>query len=341
MKGLHQVLAPVASSEYEFSDSRVYDIRLDFSGIAYYHCYFLVKGERLVRTAAAADAAEGVQSAAASAEEAEEEMTIDDNNKCVTCGGYYICLDLLAEKICNAVCALKVPRYKLTVCLDGEKRPLMKKRENERRAKYADHKSKFIKRVVKTYAEEVLELARAKGRLGEFEVLKNDFEADASVTEDADVALTTDGDVFLLGLSVPRLEVTAFFKPKGMTFVNMEEARLMGVSKFLYFSCIAGNDYLPSIYAPQDYPSMFAKMSNCSIEQSYRSICTRLRPKKKLYKCVDDVRPVVSRWLKCVRAYVKYVKSHDSRFLDDFEEDLESIKQCDPGTVLVCLNADA
>lgn len=316
VKGLLQILEPYL--KYQMDEKKeVADVYIDFSGIIYMLTYSLVEGED---------------------EDIKKEICIKHVGDKLVGNGYYIKLKNLQSKIYALINNLPYESYHVVFCLDGDKRPLMKKKELEKRGKYASRKSLFIKNIIHNYNELILNDVcnnKRPSKVKSIKIKKAIYEADSLVSKGT-LAITTDSDIFLLGLFKKKLECIAFYKQKGrLMYLDMTPFRNDDIYKYIYFSCFAGNDYLPNLYSPKCYLTLFENMSN-NLCDCYRNIHQKMRPRPIIYTTESEVEPHVKVWLSNIKAYLQYLASGESLYLDSFNDDF-NIKQCLPKCVYECL----
>lgn len=315
VKGLLQILEPYL--KYTLEEKNVIGmVHVDFSGIIYMLSYSLVEGDD---------------------EDPQKEIQVIQSENRLVGNGYYIKLQNLQRKIYGLISNLPYRSYHIVFCLDGDKRPTMKKKELERRGKYASRKSLFIKNMIHKYSDLILQGMSTKksSKILSIKIQKASYEADALVAKGT-MAITTDSDIFLLGLYRKKLDCVVFYRQKGrLMYLEMTPFRNSKMYRYLYFACFAGNDYLPKLYSPKYSSMLFENMSE-NLCECYKNIYLKLRPRPIIYKTVTEVEPHVRVWLANIKAYLQYLASGESLYLDSFNDDF-NIKQCLPKAVYECL----
>lgn len=267
------------------------------------------------------------------AKDVEKADKILKNTNCVVKNGLYVDIKKLCAKLNFLINQLPYTQYDVLFCMDGDKRPMMKQTELAKRSKYTSPQSTFIKMIINQHGEEIvhrIKTAPHPSKVKSVAMRKSEHEADALVAKGT-LAMTTDSDIFLLSLYNANMDYIAFCRKGQLHYLDMSVVKHISNRRFIYFSCIAGNDYLPNIYNPTSYEALLDNMTDNFCE-CYKNIYAKLRPRDVKYTTHEEVEPHVRVWLLNIKAYIQYLMSGDSMYLDTFNEDFQ-ITKCLPSCV--------
>lgn len=250
------------------------------------------------------------------------------------------CIIFRIEKIFNTCSNLK-----LDICFDGPRRPMMKNAEAQKRVKYLTPKQVFLKNLL--HEEQSQIIAKFKDFdlsqtpcFAELKTTIAEAEADVIVCKGGEVSVTNDSDIILMSAI-----------QQGSSYVVMcnvsEHCRIydindirsdFDITSLYFYTLIAGNDYLPTLYSPVDTKKLYFNISKSV--KTIKDIFVFLQQTKCVFKNdtnVNDCFVVLKEWIFAVTQFKEYLSSGDFTYLEYDLKNMYNIKNFTLKTILnVC-----
>lgn len=322
VKGLKKVLKSELIPFMTDLDKNNEIVCIDVLGLIFAYCYSCIEE---VRTPDDSDTNEVIRKRA---------FLVNDS--------FRMSLDSVTNLMAKTVGNICLKCAKIKLCVDGDKRPFLKQEELRQRHKKtrANPKANFLKMAIQNFKMDFVKMIaeKLKNMKHDVEVIKSEYEADCIVSSGT-IIITTDTDIIMFAVFNDQVKYVGFSERGGVIrYVHIPTLKSKyNINQLIMYTFLAGNDYLPSIYSPQDPMKLFGKVTN-NLCDSYGNIYKFLRKCNKPLKSKEEVEPIVINWIDALSMYYMYLRTSNPLFIDKptrFE--LKTIKDCDPCIVYECL----